>query len=232
MSDLVECRGLRKAYSSGTRRVEVLQGLDLAIARGELVAIVGESGVGKSTLLHLLGALDHLDGGTYLFDGADVAALGTAERAVFRNRKVGFVFQFHHLLPELTVAENVALPVLLAGQPPAVARREADACLARVGLSGRSEAFPRTLSGGERQRVAIARAVVRRPQLLLCDEPTGSLDVAHAREVFELLREVASERAGAAVIVTHDPVWASRCARIKTLTAEGLVAGGEALPTA
>ncbi|KAA0252276.1 MAG: ABC transporter ATP-binding protein [Acidobacteria bacterium] len=221
---MVTAEGVSKGFGSGEGRVEVFRGVSLAVPEGDFLAVTGPSGCGKSTLLHLLAGLDVPDTGTVRVLGQDWSSLDPAARARRRGESIGFVFQFHHLLPELTAAENVALPLLLAGRPPGAARREADACLARVGLSSRADAFPRTLSGGERQRVAIARAVVRRPRLLLCDEPTGSLDAAHASEVFELLREVASERAGAAVIVTHDPAWARRCARIKTLTAEGLSA--------
>jgi predicted ABC-type transport system involved in lysophospholipase L1 biosynthesis ATPase subunit len=159
-----------------------------------------------------------------LLGGADLAQLGPERRALLRGEAIGFVFQFHHLLPELTAEENVALPLFLAGAGEKEGREVAREVLARVGLSARAGALPRTLSGGERQRVAIARAVVRRPRLLLCDEPTGSLDTAHAGAVFDLLAEVARERAGAVVLVTHDVEWARRCASMKTLTAEGLVA--------
>jgi lipoprotein-releasing system ATP-binding protein len=156
--------------------------------------------------------------------GTDLASLTPERRAVVRGEAIGFVFQFHHLLPELTSEENVSLPLFLSGVPESSARAAAREVLERVGLAARMSALPRTLSGGERQRVAIARAVVRRPRLLLCDEPTGSLDAAHALAVFELLAEVARERAGAVILVTHDAEWARRCATIKTLTAEGLVA--------
>jgi len=217
MSDLVECRGLRKAYSSGTRRVEVLQGLDLAIARGELVAIVGESGVGKSTLLHLLGALDHLDGGTYLFDGADVAALGTAERAVFRNRKVGFVFQFHHLLPELTVLENTLLPALIGRAPRREAEERARGILDGLGLAEMRDQIPSELSGGEQQRAAVARALMTAQDLLLADEPTGNLDPVTADRVFEAFRAAQAERGLAAVVATHSLKLAGRCDRVMRL---------------
>ena len=227
---LLVAEGLGKGFGAGEARVEVFANVDLALLPGELLAIVGPSGCGKSTLLHLLAGLDEPDAGRVVVDGREWRALPPAERALRRGESVGFVFQFHHLLPELTAEENVALPLLLAGSREGDARREARECLARVDLLGRGSAFPRTLSGGERQRVAIARAVVRRPRILLCDEPTGSLDAAHAAAVFDLLAAVAKERAGAAVVVTHDPVWARRCATIKSLSAAGLepaAPGGE-----
>ena len=228
---LLVAEGLAKGFGAGDARVEVFRGVSLAVAAGDLLAITGPSGCGKSTLLHLFAGLDAPDAGRVALDGADWATLAPAPRAAVRGASVGFVFQFHHLLPELTAEENVALPLFLAGRPEQGSRREAREVLDRVGLLGRAAAFPRTLSGGERQRVAIARAVVRRPRLLLCDEPTGSLDAAHAAQVFELLAEVAKERAGAAIVVTHDPEWARRCATIKLLGEEGLSdAVGTALP--
>ncbi|MDL2717583.1 MAG: ABC transporter ATP-binding protein [Acidobacteriota bacterium] len=219
---LLVAEGLAKGFGSGEGRVEIFRDVSLRVLAGDLLAITGPSGCGKSTLLHLFAGLDTPDAGRVALEGADWAALAPAPRAALRGAGVGFVFQFHHLLPELTAEENVALPLFLAGRPEEVGRREAREVLDRVGLLGRAGAFPRTLSGGERQRVAIARAVVRRPGLLLCDEPTGSLDAAHAARVFDLLASVAKERAGAAIIVTHDPEWARRCATIKLLGEEGL----------
>jgi len=219
---LLVAEGLSKGFGSGEARVEVFHGVSLRVRAGDLLAITGPSGCGKSTLLHLFAGLDTPDAGKVALDGADWAVLAPAPRAAVRGASVGFVFQFHHLLPELTVEENVALPLFLAGAMEREGRKVAREVLERVGLLGRAGAFPRTLSGGERQRVAIARAVVRRPRLLLCDEPTGSLDAAHAARVFDLLAEVAKERAGAAIIVTHDPEWARRCATIKLLGEEGL----------
>ena len=228
---LLVAEGLAKGFGAGDAGVEVFSGVSLAVAAGDLLAITGPSGCGKSTLLHLFAGLDAPDAGRVALDGADWATLAPAARAAVRGASVGFVFQFQHLLPELTAEENVALPLFLAGRPEQGSRREAREVLDRVGLLGRAAAFPRTLSGGERQRVAIARAVVRRPRLLLCDEPTGSLDAAHATQVFELLAEVAKERAGAAIVVTHDPEWARRCATIKLLGEEGLSdVAGTALP--
>jgi lipoprotein-releasing system ATP-binding protein len=220
-SPLLAAEGLAKGFGTGEARVEVFRDVSVAIRAGDLLAITGPSGCGKSTLLHLFAGLDEPDAGRVRVDGTDWAALAPEGRAAVRGTTIGFVFQFHHLLPELT-AENVALPLFLAGKTEDDGRREAREVLERVGLRERAGAFPRTLSGGERQRVAIARAVVRRPRLLLCDEPTGSLDPAHAEAVFELLTAVAKERAGAAIVVTHDPEWAHRCASIKSLGAEGL----------
>jgi lipoprotein-releasing system ATP-binding protein len=219
---LLSCEGLAKGFGAGEARVDVFRNVALEVRPGDLLAITGPSGCGKSTLLHLFAGLDAPDAGRVLVDGTDWAALSPEARAALRGATIGFVFQFHHLLPELTAEENVALPLFLAGRSEADGRKEAREVLARVGLSGRAAALPRTLSGGERQRVAIARAVVRRPRLLLCDEPTGSLDAAHAAAVFDLLTTVAKERAGAAIVVTHDPEWARRCASIKSLGGEGL----------
>jgi len=219
---LLVAEGLAKGFGTGDARVEVFRGVSLAVRAGDLLAITGPSGCGKSTLLHLFAGLDAPDAGRVTLEGADWATLAPGPRAAVRGATVGFVFQFHHLLPELTAEENVALPLFLAGAAEEEGRNVAREVLDRVSLLGRAAAFPRTLSGGERQRVAIARAVVRRPRLLLCDEPTGSLDAAHAAQVFELLAGVAKERAGAAIVVTHDPEWARRCATIKLLGEEGL----------
>jgi lipoprotein-releasing system ATP-binding protein len=219
---LLAADGVAKGFGSGAARIEVFRNVSLAVRAGDLLAITGPSGCGKSTLLHLFAGLDAPDAGTVVVDGTDWSALGAEARASVRGTTIGFVFQFHHLLPELTAEENVALPLFLAGAREEDGRREAREVLDRVEMLGRAGALPRTLSGGERQRVAIARAVVRRPRLLLCDEPTGSLDAAHALAVFELLTAVARERAGAAIVVTHDPEWARRCASIKILGGEGL----------
>ncbi len=219
---ILEAEGLAKGFGQGEARVEVFRNVSLVVRPGDLLAITGPSGCGKSTLLHLFAGLEAPDAGRVAVDGTDWAALTPETRAAVRGPTIVFVFQFHHLLPELTAEENVALPLFLAGASEAEGRKEARAVLERVGLAARASALPRTLSGGERQRVAIARAVVRRPRLLLCDEPTGSLDAAHASSVFMLLTEVAKERAGAAIVVTHDPEWAKRCASIKSLGEEGL----------
>jgi lipoprotein-releasing system ATP-binding protein len=221
---LLSAKGLAKGFGAGEARVEIFANVNLDVLPGDFLGVMGPSGSGKSTLLHLLAGLDRPDAGGVLLGGADLASLPPERRALLRGEAIGFVFQFHHLLPELTAEENVALPLFLSGVAEERGRAAAREVLERVGLGARAGALPRTLSGGERQRVAIARAVVRRPRLLLCDEPTGSLDAAHALAVFELLAEVARERAGAVVLVTHDAEWARRCATIKTLTAEGLVA--------
>lgn len=222
---LLAAEGLAKGFGSGAGRVDVFRSVSLEVRAGDLLAITGPSGCGKSTLLHLFAGLDTPDAGAVRVDGTDWTSLSPEARAALRGTTIGFVFQFHHLLPELTAEENVALPLFLAGRSEADGRKEALEVLDRVGLSARASALPRTLSGGERQRVAIARAVVRRPRILLCDEPTGSLDAAHATAVFDLLTTVAKERAGAAIVVTHDPEWARRCASIKSLGAEGLSDG-------
>ncbi|MGE5345231.1 MAG: ABC transporter ATP-binding protein [Acidithiobacillales bacterium] len=219
---LLVAADLAKGFGAGEARVEIFRGVSLEVRPGDVLAVTGPSGCGKSTLLHLFAGLEEPDAGSVEVAGSRWAGLSPERRAALRGETIGFVFQFHHLLPELTAAENVALPLFLAGVASADAKAAAGEALGRVGLSGRAGAFPRTLSGGERQRVAIARAVVRRPRLLLCDEPTGSLDTAHAAAVFELLLEVARERAGAAVVVTHDPEWAKRCATMKLLTPNGL----------
>jgi len=219
---LLVAEGLAKGFGTGEARVEIFRGVSLTLAPGDVVAVTGPSGCGKSTLLHLLAGIDTPDAGIVRLGDEAWEGLSPERRAALRGEAIGFVFQFHHLLPELSALENVALPLFLAGIPEAEARKTAREALDRVGLSARAASFPRTLSGGERQRVAIARAVVRRPRILLCDEPTGSLDTAHAASVFGLLLEVAKERAGAAIVVTHDPEWARRCATMKMLTPKGL----------
>ena len=219
---LLHAEGLARGFGEGEGRVELFSDLSLTLGAGDAVAIVGPSGCGKSTLLHLLAGLDRPDAGRVLVDGRDWESLAPEPKARWRGEAVGFVFQLHHLLPELTAEENVALPLLLAGTGDSEARAAARDLLDRVGLSRQAASLPRILSGGERQRVAIARAVVRRPRLLLCDEPTGSLDAAHAADVLDLLLGAARERAGALLLVTHDPGVAARCARVLTLSPGGL----------
>ena len=219
---LLVAEGLAKGFGEGEARLELFASLSFSLGAGEAVAIVGPSGCGKSTLLHLLAGLDRPDAGRVLVGGRDWDALAPEPRAKWRGEAVGFVFQLHHLLPELTAEENVALPLLLAGSGDREARGAARELLARVGLVRQAASLPRVLSGGERQRVAIARAVVRSPRLLLCDEPTGSLDAAHASDVLELLLGAARERAGALLLVTHDPGVAARCGTVRTLTPGGL----------
>ena len=219
---LLSAEGLSKGFGEGSARLELFAGLSLAVSPGEAVSIVGPSGCGKSTLLHLLAGLDRPDSGRVLVGGRDWESLAPEPKARWRGETIGFVFQLHHLLPELTAEENVALPLLLAGSAEREARAAARELLSRVGLSRQAASLPRLLSGGERQRVAIARAVVRSPRILLCDEPTGSLDAAHAADVLELLLGTARERAGALLLVTHDPGVAARCGTVRTLGPSGL----------
>jgi lipoprotein-releasing system ATP-binding protein len=210
-------RGLQKGYPVAGHRLHVLRDLDLDVARGEMVAIVGASGVGKSTLLHVLGGLDRPDGGDVRVGDADLAQVDDATLVAFRNRHVGFVFQFHHLLPEFSALENVEMPMRIARVPPAQARPRAEALLGRVGLSERLAHRPGMLSGGEQQRVAVARALIQQPSLLLADEPTGDLDEATADALHALLREMHQEFGLTAVIATHNPRLADQCDRVLRL---------------
>jgi len=217
MSVTLRARGLTKTYQDGARRVPVLQGVDLEVEPGELVAVVGPSGSGKSTLLHLLGALDWPDSGTVEIDGRALAGLSGAQLAAFRNRTIGFVFQFHQLLPDFTALENVMLPGRIAGRPPREVLGQARQLLEEVGLLARLDHFPSELSGGERQRVALCRALVLSPPLLLADEPTGNLDPASGDQVFELMLEMQARHRTTAVLVTHNPAIAARCRSIQRL---------------
>src|ERR1700687_2164089 len=200
---LIQAAGLSKTYGDG-RRIEVLVDLDLEVAAGEAVAIVGQSGVGKSTLLHVLGTLDKPTAGTVRFDGADVFALSERDQATFRNREIGFIFQFHHLLPDFSALENVMMPALIQGVSAAAAEPRARTVLERVGLGARLTHKPGELSGGEQQRVAVARAVVLEPRVILADEPTGNLDPETGGEVHDLLLELNRDHNITLVIVTHN----------------------------
>jgi lipoprotein-releasing system ATP-binding protein len=220
---LIVARGLRKSYVGPAGTVHVLQGVDLDVHGGEMVAIVGASGVGKSTLLHVLGTLDRPDAGSLEIAGEDVLALGEARRCVFRNRTLGFVFQFHHLLPEFSALENVAMPLLIGGGRHAEALARARDLLAEVGLSDRGSHRPGALSGGEQQRVAVARALASEPRALLADEPTGDLDRATGERLHETLRRLSLAHGLAVVLVTHNDELALRCDRVARLHAGRLV---------
>jgi len=213
MSELVRVRGLTRAYRTGGKVLPVLENLDLDVERGEMVAVVGESGVGKSTLLHLLGALDRPDAGSYLFAGESVHGRSPDSLARFRNEDIGFVFQFHNLLPEFSALENVLLAGLIGRQRPAEARSRARRLLEDLRIGERLDHLPAQLSGGEQQRVAIARAMMTAGSLLLADEPTGNLDPGTANRVFEVMKEVVRARSLAVVIATHNERLAHQCDR-------------------
>jgi lipoprotein-releasing system ATP-binding protein len=219
----LEARGLVKTYTVAGTVLTVLRDLDLAVEAGEMVAIVGASGVGKSTLLHLLGGLDRADQGTVTIDGANLTTMPDAARVAFRNRNVGFVFQFHHLLPEFSALENAEMPMRIARMPRAEARPRAADLLSRVGLAERFTHTPGMLSGGEQQRVAVARALVMRPAVLLADEPTGDLDEATADSLHVLLREMHAASGLTSVIATHNPRLAGACDRVLRLEGGRLV---------
>jgi lipoprotein-releasing system ATP-binding protein len=233
MSAVLEAQGLRKVYRGGDGNpIEVLSSVDFTIARGEFVAIVGASGSGKSTLLHLLGGLDTPSAGAVRLDGDTLSALTPEALGHVRNRKVGFVFQFHHLLREFTALENVMMPLLIARTPESAARSRAEELLATVGLAGRMAHRPGALSGGEQQRVAVARALAADPLVLLADEPSGNLDYHNSERLHELFSHLAREFETALVVVTHNRQLAGRADRVMTLDDGRLVplTGAEAMP--
>jgi lipoprotein-releasing system ATP-binding protein len=214
----LEVTNLSKAYRvAGGHRIEVLRHLDLRVERGEMVAVIGASGVGKSTLLHVLGGLDRVDQGEIRIGETMLSALSDGERVAFRNRQVGFVFQFHHLLPEFSALENAEMPMRIARLPLSAARPRAEALLRHVGLGDRLSHRPGTLSGGEQQRVAVARALVMQPAVLLADEPTGDLDEHTADDLHALLREIHAEQRITSIIATHNMRLASNCDRVLRL---------------
>ena len=212
-SPILHAQGVSKTYAEGKLRTEVLRGIDLSVQPGEVLAIVGVSGSGKSTLLHLLGGLDKPSAGQITLLGRDWASMKAGEQGRWRNQHLGFVYQFHHLLPEFSAVENVAMPLLIRHQARDVALAAAQAALEQVGLGQRLEHRPSELSGGERQRCAIARALVSRPSCILADEPTGNLDRSNAQTVFGLMLQLARQQQSALIIVTHDVDLAAQCDR-------------------
>jgi lipoprotein-releasing system ATP-binding protein len=224
---VLAARGLVRRLGQGAAAREVLRGIHLEIAAGEFVALVGPSGSGKSTLLYLLGGLDHPDRGSVAIDDVDIAAVGDDELATLRNRLIGFVYQFHFLLPEFSALDNVLMPLWARGGGTSRDDRAwGRELLGRVGVDDKADKLPRELSGGEQQRVAVARALVNRPRLLLADEPTGNLDSANARTVYDLFRELNRTLRQTILVVTHDPEWAARSDRVLRLL-DGRLVGDE-----
>jgi len=216
------CRDLRRSFADAGNTLDVLRGVNLSIAAGERLAIIGESGAGKTTLLQVLGGLDLPSSGQVLIRGRDIATLSDTERGTLRNRELGFVYQFHHLLPEFSALENVAMPLLMRRLPVAEVEASARELLEQVGLGQRLNHRPGEMSGGERQRAAVARALVTRPALVLADEPTGNLDHANGKKVFDLMLELNSVFGASLVVVTHDVELASRMGRVVRL-ADGVL---------
>jgi lipoprotein-releasing system ATP-binding protein len=211
---MITVTDLHKSFVIGEQSLQVLKGIDLTIEQGELIAIVGASGAGKSTLLHILGLLDHPTKGTVNFKGQDLFQLSEPAQAEFRNRRIGFVFQFHHLLPEFTALENACMPALIQRRQPDEVEKEARSILQEVGLGGRLNHKPGELSGGEQQRVAVARALLQKPELVLADEPTGNLDTRTGEALFSLMRELNKSRGTTFVIVTHNDKLSAQADRI------------------
>lgn len=222
---LLAARGLTKSYAMGRRTVEVLRGVDLEIGRSDFLALRGASGAGKSTLLHLIGGLDSANSGEILFDGRNVAKFSESDLCYYRNRRLGFIFQAYHLLPELTALENVCLPARIGRLAPTAAETRGRALLEQVGLKERTEHKPYELSGGEQQRVAVARALISEPELILADEPTGNLDSRTGAEIIELLRNLCVQKHTTLVIATHDAKVAACAQRVVELI-DGRIAGG------
>ena len=212
-NSIIVCDNLSKVYQEGRLATSVLEGVNLSVSKGELLAIVGTSGSGKSTLLHLLGALDAPTTGNILFNGNNIHQLSSKQQSKWRNQELGFVYQFHHLLSEFSALENVAMPLLIAGESIKSAQKKATELLNRVGLSERIQHRPSELSGGERQRVAIARALINKHSLVLADEPTGNLDAKSAESVYQLLKELNTEFGTAFIVVTHDQQLANKLDR-------------------
>nr|WP_136249505.1 lipoprotein-releasing ABC transporter ATP-binding protein LolD [Ningiella ruwaisensis] len=217
-SHILHCNAITKSYSEADSKVTILQDVSLSLAQAETLAILGSSGSGKSTLLHILGTLDLPDSGEVYFQSDCLSTMNASKQAAFRNQNLGFVYQFHHLLPEFDATENVAMPLLISGQPKKLAFEKASALLDKVGLSHRLTHKPSQLSGGERQRVAIARALVNSPKIIMADEPTGNLDATSSGRILELIQSINAEFNTAFIIVTHDQSLASKLDRTLVLT--------------
>lgn len=217
MAEMLKGVGLKKSYAQGTGELPILRGVDFEIRAGEAVGIVGSSGAGKSTLLHVMGTLDRPSGGQLFFEGRDLLSMSDHDLALFRNRTMGFVFQFHHLMSEFTALENVALPARIGCEKPEVANERARELLQRMGLADRATHYPSQLSGGELQRVAIARALVQKPRILFADEPTGNLDSTNSRHIQDLFFDLKESLGLSLVVVTHDRAFAQRFPRVLEL---------------